>query len=85
MTRTSKATRQACYSMSGPFAVAQGFLFVMLIVFAVFQPAVDRPDTYPCPARMFRSPFPSWTQCPNDFRRARIAAWMRMSCRQGKS
>lgn len=28
-------------------AVAQGFLFVMLIVLAVFQPAVDRPDTYP--------------------------------------
>ena len=47
MTRTSKATWQAFYSMNGPFAVAQGFLFVMLIVFAIFQPAVDRPETYP--------------------------------------
>lgn len=47
MTRTSKATWQAFYSMNGPFAVAQGFMFVTLIVFAVFQPAVDRPDTYP--------------------------------------
>jgi hypothetical protein len=28
---------------------------------------------------------PNWTQCPNDFRRARIAAWMRMSGRQGKN
>ncbi|WP_458111277.1 hypothetical protein M1D88_13100 [Arthrobacter sp. R1-13] len=47
MTRSSKATWQAFYSMNGPFAVAQGFMFVMLIVLAIFQPAVDRPDTYP--------------------------------------
>lgn len=29
--------------------------------------------------------FRNGTQCPNDFRRARIAAWMRKSGRQGKN
>jgi hypothetical protein len=28
---------------------------------------------------------PTWAQCPNDFRRARIAAWMRMSGRRGNN
>lgn len=43
---SSRATWQAFYSMLGPFAIAQGFMLVMLIVLAVFQPAISRPDTY---------------------------------------
>lgn len=42
----SRSTWQAVYSMFGPYAIANLFMLVAIILFAVLQPKANDPNTY---------------------------------------